>query len=86
MCRAGRVFPSTVNFALCPAHQADLREHRQPLARANQGKGQWEHKLRLPHVGLLVLLNMFILAESDLFYPVCSVCPQLQVKKGRKQK
>ena len=57
-----------MNFALCPAHQADLREHRQPLARANQGKGQWEHELRPPRVGLLVLLNMLILAESDLFY------------------
>lgn len=65
-----------MKFALCPAYQPDLREHRQPLARADQGKGQWEPKLRLPHI-----LDMLVLAGSDLFYPVCNICLCIQVER-----
>lgn len=73
-----------MKFALCPALQTELRQNRRPLARANQGKGQWQPKLRPPHIGLLVWLDILILAASDLFYPIFVAI--LELKKGRKQK
>lgn len=70
-----------MKFALCPAHQPDLEEHKQPLARADQGKGQLEHNLRPSHI-----LDMLVLAGYDLFYPVHDICLYIQVRKAREQK
>lgn len=57
------------------------RGAQQPLARADQGKGQLEHNLRPSHI-----LDMLVLAGSDLFYPIYDICLYIQVRKAREQK
>lgn len=46
------------------------------LTGVDQGKGLWEHKLGPP-----CNLDMLVLAESDLFYPVQNICLCIPEKK-----